>query len=272
MLARVLAGLALSCVTTTNIAAAGDTLFNFEKTGSLIAPPAEIRGDQTQGAYFTSLVKMTEVKGFPFKYALYFSTDHTTGPGGIWLCVTNGPPSQAAGWKSYDQAVRDGDFAYLANKPTKNPIYVDTVKGTQTETPYVNIVKGKAFMTYHNFCVMGGQATALATSSDGVNFQRLFDDDRAIILRPKAPGAHTGYFKWGPNPFSGIDQAFIGYSLYFGRKSYFASALWASDDAITWKEVGLFQSAGAGRAMKDPDWLVIWHSINPGFYSPPSRR
>lgn len=55
--------------------------------------------------------------------------------GGIWLYVGNGTSTDAANWESYDQAVADGAFDYLEEKPAANPIFVDTVQGRQTATP-----------------------------------------------------------------------------------------------------------------------------------------
>ena len=74
------------------------------------------------GPYYPSLVEMRAVPNFPFEYALYFSTDHHRHEGGIWLYLCNGIPTEPKNWKSYDQAVKDGDFNYLSVKPKKNPI------------------------------------------------------------------------------------------------------------------------------------------------------
>ena len=65
------------------------------------------------------------------------------------LC--SGDPTDAKNWKSYDQAVADGNFDYLENKPVANPIFVDTTQGRQTETPHANIIDNTVYMTYHNY-------------------------------------------------------------------------------------------------------------------------
>ncbi|MBD3265787.1 hypothetical protein GF373_03890, partial [bacterium] len=117
------------------------THFTFTKKGALIVRPPQMR---KPGPYYTCLVKMKGVKQFPYDYALFFSTDHGQ-RGGIWMYVCNGSPTVADNWESYDQALANGKFDYLPKKPAANPIFVDTVQGTQTETPCVNILEGMAY-------------------------------------------------------------------------------------------------------------------------------
>lgn len=132
------------------------THFQFTKTGSLIRRPA---GMPKPGPYYPSLVSMKEVDRFPHDYALYFSTDHDHGPGGTWLYVCSGSPTVAANWKSYDRAVADGEFDYLDEKPDRNPIFVDTIQGRQTETPWANVIRRTVYMTYHNCGAGHSQST-----------------------------------------------------------------------------------------------------------------
>ena len=182
------------------------THFVFEKRGALISRP---EGMPKPGPYYTSLVKMDEIDHFPYEYALYFSTDHAAGPGGIWMYVCNGTPSEAGNWISFDQAVIEGKFDYLPAKPSGNPIFVDKLQGRQTETPHVNVIEGTVFMTYHNAGAGHGQSTLLATCEDGVNFRRINGKDDSIILdydpKKEVGDGHTGYFRWRPNPFPGVD-------------------------------------------------------------------
>ncbi|MEH6547854.1 MAG: hypothetical protein V7701_15565, partial [Sneathiella sp.] len=175
---------------------------------------------------------------FPFEYALYFSTDHHRGKGGIWLYVCSGIPSEPGCWRSYDDAVAAGAFDHIEQKPSKNPIYVDTVQGNQTETPHANVIDGIVYMTYHNKGAGHHQSTLLATSPDGVNFTRINGDADSVILDydPKiAPGnGHTGYFRWGPNPFERVRYRYIGYSLHGGGPRP-GSAMWGSNDVVRWE-------------------------------------
>jgi hypothetical protein len=207
---------------------------------------------------------MEKVRSFPHDYALYFSSDHARGDGGIWLYVCSGSPTEASNWKSYDQAVVDGEFDYLEDKPTANPIFVDTAQGSQTETPYANVVDGTVYMTYHNKGAGHSQSTLLATSTDGVNFSRINGDEDSVILDydpTTAPGnGHTGYFRWGPNPFSGIDYRFVGYSLHGGGHNY-NCAIWASNVAITWSKLEVLTPI-EGHAI-EKGRLIIWHKIDP---------
>jgi len=106
------------------------THFSFKKTGKLISRAVDM---PEPGPYYTCLVKKDQVDRFPYEYALYFSTDHDRGKGGIWLYVAGGDPTDTGSWKSYDQAVANGDFDYLQEKPDGNPIFFDSVQGRQTE-------------------------------------------------------------------------------------------------------------------------------------------
>jgi hypothetical protein len=218
------------------------------------------------GPYYTALVSMQDIKGFPFDYALYFSTDHDRGIGGIWLYLCNGNPSQAASWVSYDEAINKGVFDYLSEKPTGNPIFIDTVQGNgHTETPYVNIIANTVYMSYHKDRIGPSQATLLSTSTDGINFKRINGENDSVILsynvEESIGNGHTGYFRWGPNPFSGITKKYIGYSLHGGGPSH-NSAFWSSDNAVDWEKECIFIPA-EGLAVDKEDSLVTWHEIDP---------
>jgi len=241
------------------------TCFTFRKTGRLIARPEAM---PKPGPYHPTLVNMDGVDRFPYDYALYFSTDHHRGRGGIWLYVCSGIPTEAGHWKSYDRAVADGEFDHLEDKPAANPIFVDTRQGRQTETPHANVIAGRVYMTYHNAGAGHSQSTLLATSTDGVRFQRIHGAADSIVLDydpATAPGnGHTGYFRWGPNPFSAVSQRYIGYSLH-GGGDYCHDAMWASSDAVRWDKRKVFDrtvgyAVEAGRAIRRHD--VDPHSIS----------
>ena len=248
------------------ITSPANTHFVFEKKGVLIPTP---EGMPEPGPYYTDLVDMEAVAGFPYDYALYFSTDHASGAGGIWLYVCNGIPTEAANWKSYDQAAANGDFDYLDEKPAKNPIFADRVQGRQTETPCVNVIDGKLFMTYHNAGAGHGQSTLLATSPDGVNFARINGQEDSIILDydpGMEPGdGHTGYFRWRANPFPKVDYAYTGYSLHGGGDNFFG-AMWGSNDAIHWDKIQIFDAI-EGYAVEG-EAIVRRRSIDPNSITP----
>jgi len=236
------------------------THFSFTRNGALIAHPEDM---PKPGPYYTCLVNMEGVQNFPFEYALYFSTDHNH-EGGIWLYLCNGVLSEAGSWKSYDQAVVDGDFDYLHNKPEKNPIFRDTVQGYSSETPHANVIDGTVYMTYHNVLGKGkGQATLLSTSPDGINFFRINGEEDSVVLHGSG---HNGYFRWAPNPFSGVKHKYVGYSLYGGGKNYH-SAMWVSDDAIEWNLEQVFTPT-EGLAVDEEDRMLIWHEFDPASVRP----
>ena len=232
--------------------------FDLTRAGVLFPTPS---GMTSPGPYYPCLVNMAGVPGFPFDYALYFSTDHDLGRGGIWLFLCRGNPADPAAWLSYDQALAGGAFDYLPDKPVANPIFVDVWQGSQTETPHANVIDGKVYLTYHQKLITR-QATMLSTSGDGVTFERVRGRGSPIIL-PTARGAnHTGYFRWAPNPFHRVGKKFVGYSLYGGGDHYH-SAMWGSDDAAQWELLQVF-TPREGYAMPDPGMIMIWHEIDPG--------
>jgi GNAT superfamily N-acetyltransferase len=242
--------------------------YSLTKKPALFPSPENMPGP---GPYYTCLVAMSDLDGFPFDYALYFSPDHDPGEGGIWLYVCNGNPLEPANWLSYEDAVSAGHFDHIPDKAHANPIHLDNVQGTgHTETPHANVVDGVLHMTYHKNGLEGTQRTMLATSTDGVNMKRLNGDNDSVVLRydQKAdPGdGHTGYFRWSANPFPGIAQKWIGYSLHGGSDNYY-SALWASDDAIHWERLEILTPI-EGLAVDQDDMILIWHEIDPSSIRP----
>jgi hypothetical protein len=217
----------------------------------------------TIGAYYPCLVKMDGIKDFPYEYALFFSTDHASDKGGIWLYLKNGHPSEAIGWISYDEALSEGSFDYLDVKPAGNPIFVDTVVGRQTETPHANIIDGRICMTYHNYLeYRNWQATMMAISEDGINFRKISEKDSAILLKPDDFLNHSGYFRWGRNIFTGVHYKYIGYSLRRGSIDH-RSSVWGSDDAIHWDELQMINGWNTDLSVPEVDRFLIWHEMDP---------
>jgi hypothetical protein len=238
------------------------TNFTFTKKESLISRPENM---PEPGPYYTTIVNMKDVKSFPYDYALYFSTDHHREEGGIWLYVCNGLPTEAANWQSYDQAVTNGGFDHLTQKPAANPIFTDPVQGNgHTETPHANVIDNTVYMTYHKNGINKSQATLLATSKDGVNFERINGEEDSVVLsydrETDVGDGHTGYFRWAPNPFPGIVQKYVGYSLHGGGDDYH-SAIWTSDNAIKWKRLAIFTPV-EGYTVEE-DRMLIWHEFDP---------
>ncbi len=239
-----------------------NTCYEFKKLGGVINRPD---GMSSPGPYYITIVRMESVKDFPYAYAMYFSTDHDRGDGGIWLYLCNEISEDVSGWVSYDEAVLAGSFDHLSVKPTSNPIYRERVQGRgHTETACVNVIDGKVYMTYHKDSTGHSQATLLATSGDGVNFERINGELDSIVLNydvAKSVGnGHTGYFRWSPNIFSGISYKYIGYSLHGGGDNYF-SALWGSDDAIQWERLNVLKPIEGNGVPEDK--LLIWHEMDP---------
>ncbi len=245
--------------------------YRFTKTGPLFDLPINM---PKPGPYYVSLLDARELDSFPAPFALYFSTDHHHGDGGIWLYLCDGDPSDPKAWSSYDEAMAAGRFDHLPHKPEKNPILQEHTQGDgHTETPYANLVKGKVLLSYHKNNLCHGQATLLALSEDGVNFERLHGEEDSVILRhadeTNVPHPHTGYFRWAPNPFPELKAAYIGYSLYEGAMD-FKSAMWVSPDAREWTLHHIFDAI-EGRNVPDPDTIFVWHGITPESIRPLSN-
>ena len=244
------------------------TQHTFTRHGALLTPVPNMVGP---GPYYCCLVDMKQVPDFAGDYALYFSTDHDSGAGGIWLYVCNGSPTDPAAWRSFDAALAAGVFHHLGAGPQANPIFVDPIQGTgHTETPHVNVIDGTVYMTYHKNGIEDTQRTLLATSTDGVCFSRIQGEDDSVILRYQPgdrPGnGHTGYFRWARNRFTAIPHKYVGYLLHGGGDDYH-SAIWASDDAINWQELDVLKPI-EGHAMPDQNMMLIWHDIDPGSVTP----
>lgn len=232
-------------------------LWVFEKSGIVVNKPSAMTSGN--GVYYPCIVDMLGVPNFPARYAVYFSSDHATGAGGIYLYITDNL-FDAASYQSYDDAVAAGKFNYLSIKPPANPIYVDQVIGSQTETPELRWVNGTLVMTYQQQGAGNNQSTIRAKGTDGVNFAR----DRVIV--DYVPGeelgdGHTGYFKWGPNPFHGVNYAYIGYSGH-GGQSRPTAAQWGTNDPVNgnWSLIALMPRL-AGR-LKQGTRVMEWNAID----------
>ena len=225
----------------------GVSRFSGTRLGEVISTPASMPPSE-EGIYYPCIIPTNDIPdaSFPskFTFVCYSSSAHSAGAGGIYLSLCEGAdPTEPSNWVDYDTAVAAGDFDYLTSKPAGNPIYVDSVHGAQTETPYINNVGGVLFMTYHNDAnisfVRNAQNTCLAKGTDGVNFTRfsvagntngnLLTYDPATTLG----NGHTGYFRWGLNPFSGVPYTYVGYSI-IGGGTWSMSGMWGSDDAENW--------------------------------------
>ena len=244
------------------------------KIGVIISNTAEM-GDN-YGPFSPEIINADDVRSispdFPgrYKYLAYFSTDHSSGVGGIYLYLCEGDLLSPYSWVSYTDAVEDGYFDYLTTKPAGNPIYIDDVYGDQTETPCVNLVNGQIFMSYQNrfaaeYEGTGAQQTCLAKSPDAINFTRSFVAANAakngVMLtydpRYAVGDGHTGYFAWAENPIKSIPEKYLGYSLHGGSVWPYA-AQWVSDDAENWRRRAILSwPKGSSTAhIGDGDYII----------------
>lgn len=172
------------------------------------------------------------------RYAIYFSTDHAPGSGGIAMATAAYPETTT--WAQ------------------KGRIYYDTTGGDQTETPSVlwDATTNKWLMYYQQRSVgRGGQASVLATSTDGINWTRY-----GIVLDgdPAFPDViHSGYMK--PGQYAGTRFA---YSL--SGQGYMR--MWTSQDGYKWKPRANILPGRADLMRKIPGfdepkrWMMKWTS------------
>lgn len=148
-------------------------------------------------------------------YYAYYSTDHDVGAGGIYLATA---PTPEGPWTEYGL------------------VYVDSAQGSQTETPCVvwNPFTRELHLYYHNSGAGGAgrQSTALATSTDGLNFNRY-----GIVLPTTPEYTHTGYAHvWRDG------ATWRAYSLLEDTTDTYG--FWSSADGKTWSLDGEVPTVG----------------------------
>jgi hypothetical protein len=146
-------------------------------------------------------------------YYMYTSTDHDATAGGIWLLTA---PTPLGPW-----TMQNGGAA----------IYVDAVQGNQTEVPAIewDPLTEQVFLYYSNAATGSNQATQLATSVDGVTFERYGTIIATADLTNQPGNGHTGYF----DATRLSDRLWIGTALRGGGGTSLQQLLW-SRDGIAW--------------------------------------
>lgn len=234
----------------------------FNKTGIVIPKyPTMTSGS---GNYYNVTVDMTHLPSFPGDLACYCSTDHdATGQyDGIYMSYR-----KAGVWYTYDQGVANGDFNYLATKPAANPIYRDTVAGSQCETPFIAWVEDKFVLTYQMYGVGTEQSTLRALGGDGVNFTR----DRVVLdyaTGVEVGNGHTGYLRWWLNKFPGVNYKYVGYALHGGKTNGLAQMCGCNDPRVdNWTTIAILEKTMGDILVGSnihPDKAVKWYTADVG--------
>lgn len=141
----------------------------------------------------------------PFRYIIYTSTNHDA-TGGIFA---HGAQSLTGPW------------TYLSAAGTRT--YVDTVVGSSTETPQaVYFEDSRLLGVYYQQLTPDGQQTLLATTEDGLTFERL-----GVVF--PSTNSHTGY-----TAITRLARRdLVATSLWFDSLAS-ARALWRSRDGVKW--------------------------------------
>lgn len=200
------------------------------------------------------------------EYYLYWSTDHSTGAGGIHMAyadhplgpwtVVNPATLTIPGWMDgmpNTGTVQAWRGYYHRNRTVYTDLGYTDPGGTQTEGPWVmpDLSGERRFIMYYQVVVpaeyrstYGVQATCFAKSDDGINWVRGrkpmpggsiwndFSRGMAFIYPPRLviPGdGHSGYAA-----MYDIGQQRIGYSLAGGTQ-WSRQAVWLSGDGMSFR-------------------------------------
>lgn len=239
--------------------------WSITKTQQVIGPQGSA---STAPPYYPQPLDMRGVPGAKADYYALSSGDHITNSG-IYLHLIWGDPAAPTRVISYDQALAEGLFNDVPNKPAGNPIFNYTVAGESTETPQVKIVDGVFVLTFQQGKVGRGQETGRALCTDGTGLNYVFDKFVLKYTLESGPGnGSTTYFRWWDNPFpnlinpaTGVKWKYAGYSLHGDTgKGFFAQ--WATDDPVygDWTRTCIMMRR-TGRATNNSRF-VSWISVD----------
>ena len=142
------------------------------------------------------------------EFYLFYSTDHSTGQGGVGVATA---PHPRGPWTDRGSV-----------------LYRDTVNGSQTETPHViwNPASSLWHMYYQQKITSADQSTLLATSPDLISWTRV----GAVIVKPPniIGDNHTGYARVYRRGRSWIAHHLMG----GGARAHFGVSY--SDDGTVW--------------------------------------
>jgi hypothetical protein len=192
--------------------------------------------------YYPAIVYLggLEARTYSDAFYMYYSTDHSTGNGGIGLATA---PAPEGPWTD------------------RGMVFVDTTLGTQTETPCAvyNEETGKIHLYYsQNYYAAGDtsvyptQATCLALSDNGTDFTIL--SNPLITVDAMQPGdRHTGYARiyrmgrlWVMRHvmggtdfgFSGVSYSYDGLEWITDQRPMLGNSDWAIDGVTRKTGVG----------------------------------
>lgn len=189
-------GLAAGAAQTARTAAANTPSISADRPATSIFDPAgwsahtrlfSVADTSAATLYWPWVIRTDHISSPLGKYYMYFSTDHDSGAGGIYLAYANNP---AGPWTQYGR------------------VFVDLAAGSnQTETPSVmwDPVNNNYRMFYQQYAArhgpgdsltsIGAQSTLSAISTDGLSWTKdpNFFLDKLFITSALGDG-HTGYF------------------------------------------------------------------------------
>jgi len=237
------------------------TTFSLTKVGRI--------GSATGPFYYPCVFDTSAITNWPWTLTLVSSPDHAGG--GIYMYGSVGDPAVLGNWESYDVGLAAGRFDAFATKPAANPIYNDPDTG-DSETPHIVKIGTDFYLTSHDDTGAADyQVTRLAIAEDApLNFTRIATNSGKVLDLNAAPlteypwkSAHSGYFRWGLNPFSGVAYTYVGYGLFGGGDAPHY-AIWGSNDAIAWTLISVLDGLIDPSLPTSPSpWVVKITEIDP---------
>ncbi|WP_156679340.1 LamG-like jellyroll fold domain-containing protein [Sphingomonas profundi] len=233
----------------------------FTKQGAIVGKNAAMlaRGGDGLGPYWPKIVYAPST-AFPDRHVVFYTTDHDaavsgypgSGTGGVYVMTCVADPGVAANWKTYADAVAAGWWNDVPSRPAAEPLYIGPFPANtpvQAETMWVNYVPeaglwvGTFQVTAARSVRLDGttysnQGTIMATSPDLLNWTSANNINITAVPDDAIGDGHSGYFNWGPNPFTGLVNPATGGA---------------------WKYVGYASEGGGGNSPE-----TQWGSDNPG--------
>jgi len=203
---------------------------------------------------------------YPVDIMIYYSSDHSTGAGGIAVVAGRVDAESETGFdlKTYNAALSAGWFDTITTKPAASPLFQLTARQIETPCVFWDEPSGTWYCYFQDLSAgvtegtpSNRDRTRMVTSSNGLTWSSIFSSpislvrDRAVTMGD----GHTGYFRFHNNPFAALPYDYIGYSLHGGTARSGAAQWGADSPSGPWTYLGqlslvngfMEQTFGAGQ-------------------------
>jgi len=235
--------------------------YSLTKVGQLLPTGAAYK------AYYPCPIDTSGIPDWPWTVTVFASTDHSA-TGGVSMYGAVGDPTDPNNWETYDEALALERFAAFPTKPANNT-YILRWLTNSTETPSITKIGSVWHMTVHVDLGSNNQPTALATSSDLLNWTWHNRGDGfpwvcegALEQYFASSDNHRGYFRWGVNVYPDFPYAYYGAGLY-GGGSRPMNIIRGSNDGITWTQHALCNDYRFYDGELPDLWGIKWPDFDP---------